>query len=626
MKRLLCFWVLAVLIMPTLGCSSNSTNSSTDLNPIKLRLAGEIASVKSSRVNANDFEAGDKVGVYVSTTGAILQQKNALDNEPFTYSDGELIASIGKEVYWGSPDVSLSVWAYYPYVENIEDNSAHAFAVKQDQSTEDAFYDSDFISAEECNIAPQSSPVLLTFVHRLSKISVTLVAGDGITSEELAIATKKLTFDGMFVDGTINLSSGKAIKGSTKAPLIPFTTDGLNYSAIVYPQNGTVEFRLDMNGEVYTCSTDVAYLQGGQYKYTLCVNKQEPQKLTLMSAIIIPWSNNGEVVDLEMNGIISFSDPAFKEYLLQEVLYTDISYNPDEDKNKIAQRNNIDATSNGEKIDANNDGEISIAEAERVIYLNIRGVGISDLNELYYFANLQYLECDKSIFDNNQPNLTNLDVSRNKKLKFLQCASNNLTSLDVSENKDLVFLDCGGTGLTELDLSNNIALRTLFCGSNGLEALDLSNNTALTFLHCYNNKLSSLDLSNNTMLDGLFCSANPLGTLDLSKNDKLTFLWCYDNQLTTLDLLNNPLLTELNCSGNMLTTLDLSQHKALSSIHCSNNNLLSLDVSNNGELSSLYCNPMNDEEGNNILSTIYMSEGQVIENFNKPDEAVIEYK
>ena len=35
---------------------------------------------------------------------------------------------------------------------------------------------------------------------------------------------------------------------------------------------------------------------------------------------------------------------------------------------------------------------------------------------------------------------------------------------------------------------------------------------------------------------------------------------------------------------------------------------------------------MNDENGNNLLTTIYMANGQTIGNLAKPDATVIEYK
>ena len=73
---------------------------------------------------------------------------------------------------------------------------------------------------------------------------------------------------------------------------------------------------------------------------------------------------------------------------------------------------------------------------------------------------------------------------------------------------------------------------------------------------------------------------------------------CWTNNLTSLDLSNNPALEILSCNQNRLTTLDVSSNTALTDLHC---------------------DPMNDENGNNLLETIYIAEGQSIGNLTKPN-------
>ena len=112
----------------------------------------------------------------------------------------------------------------------------------------------------------------------------------------------------------------------------------------------------------------------------------------------------------------------------------------------------------------------------------------------------------------------------------------------------------------------------------------------------------------------------------MSKNTALTDLNCGGNQLTTLDVTNNTALTELNCYDNQLTSLDVSNNTALKELRCYNNQLTILDVSNNTALTKLDCIPMDDAECNNLLETIYIAQGQSIENIYKPVETVIEEK
>jgi len=63
-------------------------------------------------------------------------------------------------------------------------------------------------------------------------------------------------------------------------------------------------------------------------------------------------------------------------------------------------------------------------------------------------------------------NITELDLSKNTELKYLNCFANGLTELDLSNNLELEYLDCRGNNLSELDLSKNINLDTVILSQN----------------------------------------------------------------------------------------------------------------------------------------------------------------
>ncbi len=562
MKRIFNLLAALALVVSMQGCGSGPATEpenpdSPTQSAVQLRLKGDIAAIKpSTHIDADGFEANDKVGVYVSATGSLAESGNMLDNEAFTYSSGNLTAPEGKEVYWGTPDVRLSVWAYYPYAESVSNNAAYPFAVAEDQSEPEGFYNSDFILAKATNLEPQTEAVNLTFNHSLSKISITLEAGTGITDEELAEAEKSFSINGLVTDGTIDLATGTATAGTTTAVVTPLASNGVNYAAIVYPQQGAVTFRMEMDDDIYTYTTDVDFEAALQYDYTLTIDAYNPQQMTLKTTTITPWG---------AGDIISFSDPKFEEYLLQEKIWESPYWSPTD-----------------ELIDANNDGKISITEAERVEYIYAPLLGISDMSELHYFPNLKHLYCY-----GNQ--LTTLDVSNNTALSYLYCDSNQLTSLDVSNNTALSYLYCESNQLTSLDVSNNTALVYLHCESNQLTSLDVSKNTALVYLHCESNQLTSLDVSDNTALEELDCDNNQLTSLDVSNNTALKELSCRYNQLTSLDVSKNTALKELSCRYNQLTSLDVSKNTALVYLYCDSNQLTSLDVSNNTALVYLHC-------------------------------------
>ncbi|MBQ8437305.1 MAG: fimbrillin family protein, partial [Alistipes sp.] len=444
MKRFVNLLSALALIVSMQGCgSSPSVEPDVPDNPIQsavqLRLKGHIASIApSTRVNESGFVANDKVGVYVSATDALSSSGNMLNNEAFTYSSGNITAPAGKEVYWGTEDTRLSVWAYYPYAENVSNNAAYPFVVHANQVGANNFYNSDFITAKATNLAPQTTPVNLTFNHSLSKINVTLTAGEGITNDELAAAEKNMYIKGMIVDGTIDLSNGMASVGTTKADIMPFATDSRTYSAIVYPQQGTVTFRLEMDDDVFTYTTDVDYVAAKQYDYTLTVNVSEPQQMTLNATTINPWGD-GEDFSGTMSDIINIPDPIFKEYLLCEVVYEECEYDADSyvykegDITLGSSYTNTYYRPTAQKIDTNNDGEISITEAKQVNVICLRQYNdIANLTGIEYFVNLEILDCDKPGSISIHPDgsitkqyhttvLSSLDMTKNEKLKVLSC-------------------------------------------------------------------------------------------------------------------------------------------------------------------------------------------------------------
>ncbi len=172
--------------------------------------------------------------------------------------------------------------------------------------------------------------------------------------------------------------------------------------------------------------------------------------------------------------------------------------------------------------------------------------------------------------------------------KFEGYFLNNLTELDVSNNTELTYLDCSGNNLTEIDVSNNTKLTELYCSSNNLTEIDVSKNTELTYLDCPYNYLTEIDVSKNTKLTELYCYSNSLTSLDVSKNTELTYLDCYSNNLDTLDVSNNTNLTDLYCYSNNLTSLDLSNNTNLTDL-IANDNSYDITIKADGtfDLSSL---------------------------------------
>lgn len=450
----------SALVVSMQGCSNEPSDEIS--SAVELKLKGEIQTPMSgTRVNANGFETSDIVGVYVSSNGSLI-----LDNAAYTYSNGNLNAPADCKVYWDSEDTRLAVYAYYPYSATVEDNSACEFSVEANQSVAANYYNSDFITAKAEDIAPQEAPVSLTFQHSLSKINVSLVAGKGITPGELAEATKSFTIGGLVTDGKINLTTGVATAGSTKATITPLESNGKDYSAIVYPQSGVVTFYMELDGEIFSYTTNVNFAAGYQYQFNLTINTWDSPQMTLASTAIDTWEDGDEQTGT-MSSTISFPDVALKSNILSNQLFG-------KDENGNIDWSNVVS----ESIDVNGDGEISSEEAKAVYHLQIVGndiLNILSLSGLEYFTNLESLIVTKT-------NVTTIDLSRNTSLKTLMIMYNSgAKSLTLTNNPNLTYVQCGGNRVLEtLNVSGAASLEELSCDNNAIAVLDVSNNPTLS--------------------------------------------------------------------------------------------------------------------------------------------------
>ena len=232
------------------------------------------------------------------------------------------------------------------------------------------------------------------------------------------------------------------------------------------------------------------------------------------------------------------------------------------------------------RFDNNRNGKLSTSEINVVKNIDVSEKNIKSIKGVEFFADLEELECVKN-------KISDINVSKNTKLKKLNCEWNELNTLDVTKNIALNELRCGINNLTTLDLKNNKNLKVLWCYTNRLKNLDISQNTSLREVFCAKNEISNLDLSKNTELKVLDIGENYLEKLDLSNNIKLEKLKIYTNKFKNIDISNNLELGELDCQENLIENINLKNNKKLYYLDCSNNKLKTLDLSNNGGLMSL---------------------------------------
>ena len=170
--------------------------------------------------------------------------------------------------------------------------------------------------------------------------------------------------------------------------------------------------------------------------------------------------------------------------------------------------------------DLDGDGILFPVEINRVTELSVAFEGVSDLTGIQHFT----------------------------LLKELYVCANELTELDLSGNPELEYLDCSETLIEQLDLSANRRLNNLDCNNTPLSSLNVSGLTSLKSIDVSGCNLSELDVS-DCPLELLWCYGNPLSRLILGDQPRLKDLRCYDAELNELDISRSTILVDAWVNG-----------------------------------------------------------------------------
>ena len=165
-----------------------------------------------TRVSDTGFDANDQIGVYMTESDAILQfAGNEVNNEMFVFNGTSWTSK--RKVYWNKG--AHNIYAYYPYSTSVNDVIDYSFRVQTDQSTAEAYSQSDFLWASAEGVTASAKPVPMQFQHRMSKVIVKLVKGEEFEGEIPADAQVFLM--GTVPQAVVDLSTGDAAKDNFAA-------------------------------------------------------------------------------------------------------------------------------------------------------------------------------------------------------------------------------------------------------------------------------------------------------------------------------------------------------------------------------------------------------------------------
>lgn len=266
---------------------------------LELRLAPGF-----SKVAGDEFEAGDKIGVFmsysVSGDGAddnygddaddnsgdgASENPNGdnsqeiviyLDNQAFTALNtgaGVLEWKSGDKLWWKDDSTPADFRCYYPYSEEATGKQMLNCGVRADQRTHKAFSESDILWGESLGVEPTAECVELMTSHRTGQVVVELVPGKGYDKTSLSAAVESLVLKGAVCGAVLNLVSGELVADGEVQDVQPFA-EGLVFRALLPPQSiPEFEVSIVVAGLERSRKTALEIMSNKRLKCTITVDK-----------------------------------------------------------------------------------------------------------------------------------------------------------------------------------------------------------------------------------------------------------------------------------------------------------------------------------------------------------------
>ena len=291
MKTKNLIWALLTLAMS--ACSNDFEENGPTIDEGEIQL--EFIHPGTTRATDTQFEAKDRIGVFVTAEGEALQiGGNEVNNELFIYNGSSWTGA--RKVYWN--EGKHDVYAYFPYAKTVNDIENYSFTVQADQNAAaDAdgltgYTKSDFLWASAKSVAASNNPVKMKFAHKMSNVVVKLVKGENYTGD--ISTTTEVYIHSTVTKASVDLSTGDVAKddyagtGSIRCRQLSAT----EYTACVVPQNITSSRPL-----VEVITGGISYLMEGKislkpgYRHTITVTlEKNPEKLKIeIGGEIVGW-------------------------------------------------------------------------------------------------------------------------------------------------------------------------------------------------------------------------------------------------------------------------------------------------------------------------------------------------
>lgn len=302
------YFLFVSLFALTLGScqkddETNDNNSQPVVNePVAIQLSGmtikegSSEALETSRVANGKWETADMIGVFMLNDGTYnIAGENA--NKAYVTETGDgmftPVTADGKDntIFFPADGAYMDITAYYPYAE-LDGENRYVLNIA-DQSVQKKL---DIMRGTPTGLAfNNASPkVDLTFRHKMAKINLTFVAGEGISDEELKNTVAELS--GFYTKGYYcPIKDQFTVDGDKGSFRIWTAEDGKSAQGTIMPEklssghslSVTPGYYLEGAPYVFDISESQGFLSGRSYNYTVTFLRD---KIIISSSSIEDWT------------------------------------------------------------------------------------------------------------------------------------------------------------------------------------------------------------------------------------------------------------------------------------------------------------------------------------------------
>ena len=294
-------FLIAVATVVVAACSSDLDETSVvESCPVRLCTDGLTGMTRAGQgIQLTQFAGGQQVGIFLAEDngGPVTSGDNVTTyGQPLTYvANGS--GNLSNEQYWPQDGNGLHIYGVYPLAAATTAGAYNAtgktFSVQTDQTADANYMASDLMTGLPTAGNPVDrtpSAVPLTFTHLLTKIDVSLTAGSGFTTAEMANAVVSIL--GTKPTTTFNVQNATVGTASGDATTITAGT-GASTSAIIVPQAlaadaSFIQVAVGGGNYIYKLPAAITFASSTKYTYNLTVTKTG---LTLSGTTITPWTS-----------------------------------------------------------------------------------------------------------------------------------------------------------------------------------------------------------------------------------------------------------------------------------------------------------------------------------------------